>query len=147
MKAQASVEYLFILGIVLVVALLLGAIMSQFAPAGSESAEQQSRAYWRSTSPFSIQGIKVSGNAVSMEIKNEMTQRLNLTSIAFDGVDIGAAQFFTPGQTLTVTGIVPGFACSAGQPYEFRNVTITYSQGPVSGLTQTGEKPLYGKCS
>ncbi len=148
MKGQGSTEYLVILAVVLVVALIVIGLLGQFTGFGTAGLEQQSQAYWQGTSPFSIQNIKVSGSSVQMDVKNQLTQRLNLTNVSFDGVDIGAgSQYFAPGQTATVSGTIAGFTCTADQPYEFTKVIFTYSQGSINGLTQMGDKSIVGKCS
>ncbi len=148
MKGQGSTEYLVILAVVLIVALLVIGLLGQFTGFGTGALEQQSKAYWQAASPFSIQNIKVSGNSVQMDVKNQLSQRVNLTNVSFDAVDIRATSaFFAPGQTATVSGTVSGFNCSAGQPFEFTTVKFTYNQGGISALIQTGDKALVGKCS
>ncbi|VVB98566.1 Uncharacterised protein [uncultured archaeon] len=148
MRGQASTEYIVILAVVLVVALVVIGLLGQFTGFSTAGLEQQSTAYWQATSPFSIQNAKVSGNTVQLDIKNQLTQRLNLTNISFDGVDVGTgARTFAPGQTVTLGGTITGFNCTSAQPYEFTKVIIRYDQGSISGLTQVGDKSLAGKCS
>lgn len=149
MKGQGSTEYLVILAVVLVVALIVIGLLGQFTGFGTAGLQQQSTAYWQAASPLSISAIKVSGaNSVQMDIKNQLTQRLNLTNVSFDGVDIGTGvKVFSPGQTVTVSGTVAGFNCSSGQPFEFTKVILTYNQGNIAGLTEVGDKTLVGKCS
>ncbi len=149
MKAQGSTEYLVILAVVLVVALIVIGLLGQFTGFGTAGLQQQSTAYWQAANPLSIETIKVSGgNSVEMNVKNQLTQRLNLTNVSFDSVDIGTGvQVFAPGQTVKVSGTIAGFNCTSGQPFEFTKVVLTYDQGSIAGLTQVGDKSLIGKCS
>lgn len=148
MKGQGSTEYLVILAVVLIVALVVIGLLGEMTGFGMEGLRQQSENYWQGASPFSIVTIKVQGDNVDMEVKNQRTQRLNLTAIYFDGESLGVgSHYFAPGETKLLTGDLDNFSCTMGQPYEFTNVTIRYNQGRVSGITQTGDKPLLGKCS
>lgn len=148
MKGQGSTEYLVILAVVLVVALIVIGLLGNFTGFGTAGLEQQSKAYWQGTSPFSIVNAKVSGNSIDLEIKNQLTDRLTLKNVSFDGADMGSGQaLFTPGQSRTLSGNISGFNCTSGQPYEFSVIRITYDQGGLSGLTQVGDKSLVGKCS
>lgn len=147
-KAQGSTEYLMVMAVVILVALVVVSILGGFPGFGLSGSEQQSRNYWESATPFSIVNIKVSGNSVQMDVKNGFSQRLDLTNITFDGADIGAGpRIFGAGQTITLAGTIPAFNCASSQYYEFTQVVFAYRQGPVAGLTQTGDKPLIGKCS
>ncbi len=148
MKGQGSTEYLVILAVVLVVALVVIGLLGQFTEFGTSGLEQQSKSYWHSATPISIQNIKVSGTSVEIEVKNQLAQRLNLTNASFDGVDLGITNtVLAAGQTAVLNGTLSSFTCTIGQPYEFLNVTFTYNQGTLSGMRQVGSKPLYGRCS
>lgn len=158
MKGQGSTEYLVILAVVLVVALIVIGLLGQFTEFGSSGLEQQSNSYWQSQSPFSIMNKKINSSEVRLEVQNKLFQRLNLTSLKFGdtvaaAVDInatndGAGVMFASGETKTLVsnGYTP--SCTAtGEVYQINTVIFTYNSPGLSGQTQIGGKPLYGKCS
>lgn len=148
LKGQSSTEYLVIMAVMLIVSLLAAGVLGQFVNLGSDLAEQQSKSYWRYASPFSIQSAKLSGSDIYLEIRNELDQRINLTAIYFDGSSLGIeATYFAPGQSHIVNGTLAAYDCVTGRPYEFKNVTFYYSQGPVGGLAQAGSRSMYGMCT
>ncbi len=137
MKGQGSTEYLVILAVVLVVALIVIGLLGQFTEFGSSGLEQQSKSYWQAATPFSILNVKMNSTEVKLEVQNKLYQRLNVTEVKF-GDDIatasdinatngGAGVIFAPGQTQILTSVDYVTPCSAtGQTYQIN---------------------LYGKCS
>ncbi|VVB98568.1 Uncharacterised protein [uncultured archaeon] len=151
MKGQGSTEYLVILAVVLVVALIVIGLLGQFTGFGTAGLEQQSRAYWQGVSPFSITNAKVDSSGVALEMQNKLSQQLILTGVSFDGTAINGSLgniTFAPGQTVTVVGnVTPCAGLTTGATYQVNTVVLTYNVGGITGQTQTGDKPLYGKCS
>ena len=155
MKGQGSTEYLVILAVVLVVALIVIGLLGGFAGFGTSGAESQSTAYWRGTSPFAIQTVKISGTGdVALEVKSQSSEQIRLTSLTFDGTPIvtsgpiifapGAAKWIVNDSFINAT--VTQF-CSGGQ-YEITTVRFLYTIGSTSiGQIQQGDKALIGKCS
>ncbi len=157
MKGQGSTEYLVILAVVLVVALIVIGLLGGFTGFGVSGQEQQSQAYWKGVSPFSIQNALVtnSGGGVDLEIQNRDTKRLILTAVDFGtGNKTYLAENFAAGQTKlinTLTNATSDFGCAAsGDSYVIEQITFTYSSGSgstaITGITQTGDKSLQGKC-
>lgn len=54
LKAQGATEYLVLLAVVLIVALVSVALLGFFLGMASDAQETQSKAYWSSASPISI---------------------------------------------------------------------------------------------
>lgn len=147
-KAQTSIEYILVLAIVLLTALIVAALLNSFIDFGSSGMEQQSRSYWNSATPFSIISIKISENNVQMYVKNQLSQPVNLTRITFDGDDLGIqSQIFAPSQAIVINGTTHIFTCVPNQGYKITKIIFNYNQGSVTGLTQTGDKSLIMKCS
>ncbi len=150
MKGQGSTEYLVILAVVLVVALIVIGLLGQFTGFGSAGLEQQSKAYWQGTSPFSILNAKVTNESVQLEVMNKLSQKLTLQSIQFDANDINTSLVnvtFAPGQDRVISGTSYTPCGAAGSIYQVDAVLITYDVGGVLGQTQVGDKALYGKCA
>ena len=81
MKGQVSTEYLVILAVVLVIALVVVYLVGGFSGLGAGSIETQSKNYWGSTAPFAIKAFKASGTALDLEVQNNDLDRLTITDI------------------------------------------------------------------
>ena len=148
-RGQVSTEYLVILAVVLVIALVVVYLVGGFSGLGAGSLETQSKNYWGSTAPFAIKAFKASGTTLDLEIANNDLDRLAVTDISVDGTSVltNVTQNFTSGEVKVLTGTL-GSACgAAGTPFTYSNVIITYNKGSISALKQAGTKPLVGKCS
>jgi len=96
MKAQGATEYLVLLAVVLIVALVSVALLGFFPGMASDSKEAQSKAYWSSASPIAIVewGARntMSGPAeftvAFMRIKNTGNYPITITKILADGYSI-----------------------------------------------------------
>ena len=151
-KGQVSTEYLVILAVVLVVALVVVFLVGGFAGLGAASLETQSKDYWAGTAPFSIKTFKASGTTLTLEMTNNDIEQLVLTDITVDGTSVwsagnGTGTVFDSGETIAISATLPASCGTVGDPFQYSNVRITYNKGAVSGLTQVGAKPLVGKCS
>jgi len=151
LKGQVSTEYLVILAVVLVVALVVVFLVGGFAGLGAASLETQSKDYWAGTAPFSIKTFKASGTTLDLEMTNNDIEQLSLTDVTIDGTSVWSAgntsTIFDSGETQTVSATLPATCGAVGDPFQYPNVRITYNKGGVTGLIQVGAKPLVGKCS
>lgn len=147
-KGQVSTEYLVILAVVLVVALIVVYLVGGFSGLGAGALETASKNYWGSTSPFAITTFKVSGTTMELELTNNDLETLGVTDVSVGGLTIySTAKNFTSGQKAVITGTLGTTCGAAGTPFSYDNVVITYNKGAVSAIKQTGTKPLVGKCS
>lgn len=147
-KGQVSTEYLVILAVVLVVALIVVFLVGGFAGIGTGSLETASKNYWGSASPFAIKTVKVTGTSMELQMQNNDLEKLTLTGISIDGAAVlsNASIEFTSGESDIVTATVAD--CGAtGEPFTYDDVVITYSKGGITGLNEVGAKPLVGSCS
>jgi hypothetical protein len=149
LKGQVSTEYLVILAVVLVVALVVVFLVGGFAGLGAASLETQSKDYWAGTAPYSIKTFKASGTTLDLEMTNNDIEQLVLTDVTIDGTSVwsGNGTVFDSGETQTVSATLPATCGAVGDPFQYPNVRITYNKGGVTGLIQVGAKPLVGKCS
>ncbi|VVB98490.1 Uncharacterised protein [uncultured archaeon] len=147
-RGQGSTEYLVLLAVALIVALVVIGLLGWFPGLGGGARETQSATYWAGASPFSITAVKMAGAGASqLTLANRLADKVTLTDISFSGSSIytAGATNFTGGQektvSITVTCDVPG------ESNQYDNVTFTYNQGSISGIKQRGDKPLIVKCS
>jgi len=149
LKGQVSTEYLVILAVVLVVALVVVFLVGGFAGLGAASLETQSKDYWAGTAPYSIKTFKASGTTLDLEVTNNDIEQLTLTEVNIDGTSVWTSNgtVFDSGETQTVSATLPATCGAVGDPFQYQNVRLTYNKGGVTGLTQVGAKPLVGKCS
>jgi len=157
-RAQGSTEYLVILGAVLMVSLVVVQASSALPSTGSTVKEQQSQAYWASAAPFSIVAYNLTQGLINLQLRNTQTSVLQLTAIDVQDSAgntysaYSSAIIFASGQELAVSNqsFTFGNPCTgktAGQSYEFAKVVFTYNDGSVTGVKQTGVKPLVARCS
>ncbi len=147
-KGQVSTEYLIILAVVLVVALVVVFLVGGFSGLGSGSLETQSKTYWGGASPFAITTVKASATTLQVNMVNNDLEKLTLTDISVDGSSVfSTSTVFNSGQSVVLTGTLPATCGAAGSPFSYGNVTITYTKGTITGLKEVGAKGLLGKCS
>lgn len=147
-KGQVSTEYLVILAVVLVVALVVVYLVGGFAGLGAGSLETQSKNYWGSTSPFAIKTFKYAGTALDLVVDNNDLEKLTVTDVSVGGTSVfSTSTSFTSGEEKTLATTMASACGTAGVPYTVENVVITYTKGSIVGLKQVGAKPLVSKCS
>ncbi|NYZ74544.1 class III signal peptide-containing protein [Candidatus Micrarchaeota archaeon] len=150
MKGQVSTEYLVILAIVLVVALVVVYLVGGFAGMGVGTMETQSMQAWGTAAPFAITSWKQTDTALEMEVQNNDVDQLTLTGIAMDGASVTIApvnQTFASGSKFLITATVASACGAPGTSFSHSNVILTYNKGSISGKTETGIRPIVGKCS
>jgi len=147
-KGQVSTEYLVILAIVLVVALVVVYLVGGFAGMGAGTMETQSMQAWGTAAPFSITILKQSGTTLELELRNNDVDALTLTAISMDGASVYSTNTtFTSGEKKVITVTTATTCGTAGVAFSHENVIMTYNKGGISGKTEVGAKPLMGKCS
>ena len=148
-KGQGTTEYLIILAVVIVVALVVVGVMGWFPGLGTGITQSQSQAYWKSASPIAINDWKITSTATDAEfsLQNLTTDKISVTEITLDGVGIGLVDVnLAAGDTNGSVSGATGIACSSGSSYQYE-VAINYDVvGGISGKTETGQKPLVGSC-
>ncbi len=146
-RGQGSTEYLVLLAVALIVALVAIALLGWFPGVSADTREAQSRAYWNGAQPFSILEYRINGTSVALQLLNTRTERLTLVNISLTGDDIGVTQtVFKGGEIKQITGTLATSCGNAGDLFEY-DVVFTYNTKHINGIKQTGIKPLVGKCS
>ena len=134
-------------------------MMTAIPALNQASREQQLDQAWLRATPFSISFSKLSSGNLSFSIENKAKKTVVLTGIEL-GTDTqvvpfwvpDSSQSFRPGQEIVIANEsfnVSGNPCN-GQPvgtyYEFKNITLTYTEGSISGIRQMGGG-IAGYCS
>jgi hypothetical protein len=161
-KGQGSTEYLVILGAVLLVALVIVSLLGWFPALGGSTREQQSRSYWQGATPFSITAVFMNTTGAILSVASRSGEKLQLTNLTF-GDSLGTyvvyntSTSFSAGEEKTLSSFsvtnlnfntTRGNQCSStGTPFDYSDVVFTYTQGSITGIKQTGARPLVGRCS
>jgi len=145
-KAQGTTEYLIILAVVIVIALVVVGIMGWVPGLGGGISEQQSKTYWAGTAPWSITDWKIGSTVQSIVMQNMTSGRMELKEISLGGTALSLTdQNVAGGSTWTANGSA-ALTCTSGSRYSF-DVVITYDSPGIEGKTQKGDKPLIGICT
>ena len=143
-KGQGTTEYLIILAVIIVIALVVVGVMGWFPGLGTGITEQQSNAYWQSTSPLAITDWEIDGTNADLVLRNMTTEKVTITAATLDGTAVGGTDAnIAAGGTTTFTGT--GVTCTSGAIYDY-DVVLTYDTPYLVGKTQTGTKPMIGIC-
>ena len=150
LRGQASTEYLIILAVVIVVALVVVGILGWFPGLGGGIRESASQSYWKSATPFSISEYRVTaaGN-VTLTMQNVLEQSVSVTLISFNNLNttFSPAIDFGSGDKRVVQFNLTQKSCpKIGDSFSY-TVRITYDTENIPGNQQIGDKPLVGKCT
>jgi len=157
-KGQGATEYLVLLAVVLIVAMVAIALLGFFPGLAGDAKIAQSDSYWSgSARPFAIlehsQNAGESNMTLVMQNVDADQRQISDISIAGSGITGNAStylstsqnQYFSSGEKKTAYLDLSG-SCTAGNTYEY-SVNITYDTGSITGMKQYGEKTLVGKCN
>lgn len=154
-KGQGATEYLVLLAVVLIVAMVAIALLGFFPGLAGDAKKTQSDAYWRGEArPFAILEHAQSGTDLTLVLQNvEADQRvINNISISGQGVSgvdsfSSVSPYFSAGERKTTT-VDFGQNCTSGSTYEYWvNISFNNSDNSISNQRQIGAKTLVGKCA
>lgn len=149
-KGQGATEYLVLLAVVLIIALVAIALLGFFPGLAGEARITQSDAYWRGARPFSIIEHSQVANAtsISLVMRNSEPGKLTITAIKLDGNgSISGNVVFIGGETKAINVTSIATCGSSGAGYEYDSIEITYNSKHLTGQKQFGAKSLIGKCT
>jgi hypothetical protein len=156
-KGQGATEYLVLLAVVLIVAMVAIVLLGFFPGLAVDAKISQSDSYWRGTaSPFAILEHSQASNEANLTIvmqNKEADQRI-INNITVNGSGIAgslvpspaAARYFSAGEKRTFYVDNLDGNCTQGNSYEY-TINIDYSTAEGTDKMQWGEKPLIGKCA
>lgn len=146
--AQATVEYIIIIALILVLAIIILSV-SGFFPSFAYSAQTTDSAkYWaESAYPIAIIDYMQENDKLSLILENRASANIDISE--FEVTNAGLAysrssiDSIPPGGRSSV--ILTTISCSGSKTLEY-GVEIEYNTDSVSGLEQNGIKPLYIRC-
>jgi len=147
-KGQTATEYLIILAVVIIIALIVVGVMGGIPGIGRGATSRSSASYW-ATADVAITDYAVSATSDSDRIvlKNNLRSPITLSVVDVNGVDLETATTtLGVGGSIEYTGAIAD--CTAGQTYSYE-VSITY-EDVKSGFntTLTGDGNLLeGTCA
>ena len=145
-QGQGTTEYLIVLAIVIVIALVVVGVLGGFPKLGAGIGESQSKAYWGAIHPlgFVDWSIPSSGNG-SIIVQNNSIFSVTLVDINWNGASTALPDVnVSPGARVAVSS--NRMTCTAvGQKFSI-NVGYTYNTPDISGKNFNGVQPLVGVC-
>ena len=147
-RGQVSTEYLVIIGVVLVIALVVVFLLTRSTNLAGGAVDSQSKNFWGSQTPFSINNWRASGTTLDLVIKNNDAEQLSLTGVTGTGVTAwSGSMLFAPNQDGALAVTLAATCGPVGTRYQYSNVTLVYTKGSITSITQVGTVPISGTCS
>lgn len=146
-KAQAAAEYLVLLAMILIVALIGVILLGGFTESSSSAMEAEAKTYWMSARPLSITEWTQFNSTIFLKIRNTEPKRIVLKSISVGNqtTNLGVGWTLAPGAEKTIA-ISSMPTCSASYDYFSYNVTFVYDTSDIAGISQRGSHPIAGRC-
>lgn len=147
-KGQGATEYLIILAVVIIIALIVVGVLGGIPGIGKSSSKQASQAYWGSTD-IAIPDYYVSAatDVFTMNLRNNLDTSIRVQNVSIAGT-INASSTFTlvPGASQYTS--VAKACTTVGDPFSFTPVIIQYSDlSTGANYTFTGTVALSGDCA
>ncbi|RLG19963.1 hypothetical protein DRN67_01280 [Candidatus Micrarchaeota archaeon] len=147
LRGQAATEYLIILAVVVIIALIVVGVLGAFPALSGGVTKQQSEAYWLNAEIGVLPNYRFSGNTANLTIKNNKGFTIRVTGIEFDGRGRMSPRsvLLAPGTQADI-GVTGLSRCNAGEQIGY-TVSIDYEDS-ASGrdFTFTGTTQLVGTC-
>lgn len=156
-KAQTATEYLIILAVVIIIALIVVGVMGGIPGIGTGAGSRASAAYWR-TADLAITSYSVDSdvdaNNLLVNVRNNLVTTITITQIDFTSVGATDSyltdETYTPGQTRAVPLVLTNTDPCAAEGDSFSlDITFSYTdQATGESYTFSGEgNKLQGKCA
>ncbi len=153
-RGQATVEYLVLLAVAIIIALVIFAFMGWVPGLAGSLKERQAKLFWASTFPLQIRDYKVTNSTggATFQIQNVGDSKIQINNISMGGLNdtslspSGTSARLASGESKIFTA--DAIICSpAGSTYDLENVSIGYDTiGGIPGQQLTGDRPITGKC-
>lgn len=154
-RAQGAVEYLVILAMVLLIAVVVISLLGAYPAVGGEMRGTEQSSYWMAAQPFGIRDAQQIGMArITLVLINHAPRPLTLTSVNLTFSDgtwhaNSTRAEFNPGESriITITGsaALPDCTSHSGRSFSYI-VSIIYDDDPLKNKLQPGSLPLGVNC-
>jgi hypothetical protein len=149
-RGQGTIEYLVIIAIVVVIALVVVGLLLQIMTQGGGIPETAAKSAWKSTEPWGIIDWSRSANVLTMVLRNNSYETLNLIDVYVTASDANTLASYNVASGGTVTRIVTiaSSSCTATSKYALpkANIKIDYNNSYISSKTQYAPADLVGTC-
>ncbi len=159
-KGQGTIEYLVIIAIVVVIALVVVGLLSQTMDQGKDIPKENAKIAWLSGSPLSaVDWDFTTSNNMTVILRNNSYETITVTDFnitrnstgIYDGNTLNKT--LAPGDTYAIN-INPsaynaaGTGCTTGTGYVFDkdDITITYNSSKINSKTQSAPAEIAGTC-
>jgi hypothetical protein len=145
-SGQGTIEYLVILGVIILIGLVVIGISTNFL----EQTEQINSTNSKINSSIGLAGISITENILdssgngALTIKNTSGNQITLTKIMIDGVDNNYSRIILVGDKATLLLNNLSCTCSAGETSKTCTYTFYFIQ---NGVATTKTKTLTANCS
>lgn len=148
-KGQAATEYLIILAVVVIIALIVVGVMGGFPGMTQGVSQKDSAAYW-ATADVGIIQYSISNNTNNLIVlRNNKMYTVRVDTVFVNGTNLLASPVtMAPGASSNFSWASGTFSCvTTGSTYSYK-VNIGYTDPQYStAYNITGEKPLVGHCN
>ncbi len=152
-KGQTSVEYLVLLAIAIVIAVVAVGVLSGFIKIGTATTYKKKGAiYWKSADigimDWEVYDVSLTNSTLVFQNNKEYQIRIDWISTDGGTSTIAIAQTLLPGDTYKWETDNGNFSCTAGGSYSYE-ITFQYDNLEHSVLDKsfTGVEKLAGTCS
>ncbi|MEM4598097.1 MAG: hypothetical protein QW400_00180 [Candidatus Diapherotrites archaeon] len=147
-RGQGTTEYLIILAVIIIIALVVAGVMGWFPGLGGAITEQQSKAYWQGTSPIAVTDWQIGGNTGNFTLKNVGTEKITVIDINLNGKVASANDLvLNAGESKTLSSLTfSGLGCNAGSGYQYPLIITYRIEGSTYDKKLVGAKPIVGTC-
>ena len=145
-KGQTAVEYLIILAVVIIIALIVVGVLGGIPGIGRGSGEKASKLFWSQT-PVGIDNYAISASGTdTVIVRNNLDTKVTLTTFSVNSVNVANSNVLNPGDSVTLTGAIA--ACTSGDAFSY-SVSMTYNDTETgASYTYDGDgRKLEGTCA
>tara|TARA_Y100000310_G_C20302849_1_gene632637 strand:+ start:99 stop:566 length:468 start_codon:yes stop_codon:yes gene_type:complete len=146
-KGQGATEYLIILGVIIIIALIVVGVLGGIPGIGKSSNQQAAEAYW-ATADVAVQDwyLSAASDNLKYTLKNNQDNSITILDVTVDGTANTTDISVSPGGT-SDSGVDKTCA-TQGDAYEYGTVVINYQdQLTLANYTFTGTLGLSGECT
>jgi len=150
-KGQGTIEYLVIIAIVIVIALVVVGLLLQVMNSGSGVPETQAKATWKSAEPLAIidWGFNSGGTVLTLVLRNNTAETIEFNDFNLNSTDgnTGSPGNIASGGTKTINVTVTT-SCTPGDKYSYakENIQFDYNTTNIDNKTQKAIADIIGTC-
>jgi uncharacterized protein (UPF0333 family) len=150
-KGQGATEYLIILAVVIVIALIVVGAMGGIPGIGTGAKSKASSSFWKSSDIAMSQYVAfAASDNVNVTVRNNLANSITLGTFTIGGgTQTCTSTSLAPGQSTTCTDADGASGCAASGDAFSYDVSIAYTDDETgAGYTYTGEgHKLEGTCA